>query len=173
MSENSNGNRPYDWSRFLKRVNIDATAHEIYHAISTRQGMEEWFLRKAIFTDKEGKLRKKNQSVHEGDRYEWYWYGWDDATVERGTILEANGKNRFKFSFGRAGTVTISIKTEGNEMVTELLQENIPVDEQSKIYFHLGCTKGWVFYLANLKSILEGGIDLRNKNVMLKDMINA
>jgi hypothetical protein len=30
------------------------------------------------------------------------------------------------------------------------------------------CQLGWTFYLANLKSVIEGGVDLRNKNVDLK-----
>jgi hypothetical protein len=33
--------------------------------------------------------------------------------------------------------------------------------------------EGWVFYLANLKSFPEGGIDLRNKNEKLKSVINS
>ena len=55
----------------------------------------------------------------------------------------------------------------------ELTQEKIPLDEESKVNYHLGCMEGWTFYLANLKSILEGGIDLRNKNVNLTKVINA
>ncbi|HEX4852001.1 MAG TPA: SRPBCC domain-containing protein, partial [Puia sp.] len=69
--------------------------------------------------------------------------------------------------------VTISISSEQGETLVILEQDHIPTDEESKAYFHIGCTKGWVFYLTNLKSILEGGIDLRNKNLALQDMINA
>jgi hypothetical protein len=32
---------------------------------------------------------------------------------------------------------------------------------------------GWTFYLANLKSVLEGGLDLRNKNARLQRLVNA
>ncbi|HTS45118.1 MAG TPA: SRPBCC domain-containing protein [Puia sp.] len=173
MSDGKSGTSAYDWSRFIKRVSIKADPKKIYKLLTSQLGLEKWFLRKAIFTSSKGKPIDRKEPVQQGDNYEWYWHGWDDNTVERGTILEANGKDRFKFSFGRAGVVTISIKTEQNEIITELVQENIPIDEQSKVYFHLGCTKGWVFYLTNLKSILEGGIDLRNKNAALRDMINA
>lgn len=37
----------------------------------------------------------------------------------------------------------------------------------------VGCGEGWVFYLANLKSILEGGIDLRNKNDAIRNVLNS
>jgi hypothetical protein len=39
--------------------------------------------------------------------------------------------------------------------------------------YHLGCKTGWTFYLANLKSLMEGGIDLRNKNEKIQRVINA
>jgi hypothetical protein len=69
--------------------------------------------------------------------------------------------------------VRIQIKTEEDTSIVELLQYDIPVDEKGKVNFHLGCAEGWVFYLANLKSVLEGGIDLRNKNEKFKKMINS
>lgn len=173
MSDNETNNQ-YDWSRFIQRVNIKKTAaQKIYQLCSTQDGLEKWFLRKSIFTGKDGKVISSDHPVQAGDQYEWYWYGWDDNMVEKGTILEANGKDRFKFSFGKAGDVTFSIKTEQNETILELLQENIPTDEKSKVYYHIGCTKGWVFFLTNLKSLLEGGIDMRNRNVALRDVITA
>jgi hypothetical protein len=172
MSEHPNTVKTYDWSRFIKRISIKSDKKKIYHAIASQSGLEKWFLRKAQFKHG-GKLRSRAESIEAGDEYEWLWHGWPDDVVERGTILEANGKDMIHFSFGKAGDVQISIREEQGEILAELKQEKIPVDESSKVYFHLGCTKGWVFYLANLKSILEGGIDLRNKNVNLKDMINA
>ncbi len=107
------------------------------------------------------------------DTYEWMWHGYDDEVIEKGRIMEANGKDFLKFSFGKAGNVAVTIKEEAGESIIELMQDEIPSDEKGKIYYHLGCSKGWVFYLANLKSILEGGLDLRNKKMELKDVINS
>jgi len=111
--------------------------------------------------------------VQMNDTYRWLWFGYGDDTVEYGTILEANGKDRFRFTFSGGCIVTIRIIQEQNEMLCELTQENIPLTEEGRVYYHIGCMKGWTFYLANLKSILEGGIDLRNKNEKLADVINA
>jgi len=58
-------------------------------------------------------------------------------------------------------------------MIVELVQENIPDDDQGRLYYHLVCKTGWTFYLDNLKSLLEGGIDLRNKNANLANVINS
>ncbi len=39
-------------------------------------------------------------------------HDWSDETVKRKIVLEANGKDFFKFSFGKAGIVSVTIKTE-------------------------------------------------------------
>jgi hypothetical protein len=37
----------------------------------------------------------------------------------------------------------------------------------------VGCQLGWTFYLTNMKSIAEGGIDLRNRDIDFKNVVNA
>ncbi len=163
----------HDWSTFKLRVPIRSNSENIYKAWATTEGLENWFLRKATFLKNDGTAKERTALIEESDNYEWLWHGWDDETVERGTILRANGRDSLQFSFGKAGNVTVIIKKELEEMIVELVQDEIPVDEQGQVYYHIGCTKGWLFYLTNLKSILEGGVDLRNKNVGLKDVINS
>jgi uncharacterized protein YndB with AHSA1/START domain len=162
-----------DWSRFVIRINIGAPADAIYQAWATRGGMESWFVRLSEYKDKNGVERTADEQVTIGDTYKWLWHGYPDESVEHGQILELNHKDHFKFSFGKAGICTVSIKEEDGEQIVSLTQEAIPTDEQGKMNFHVGCKGGWTFYLANLKSILEGGIDLRNKNLKLKEMINS
>jgi len=87
--------------------------------------------------------------------------------------LSCNGKDSFKFSFGDAGICTVSIKEEGLQCIVEILQNEIPADEHGRQYWHLGCKTGWTFHLTNMKSIFEGGIDLRNKDEKIKNVINA
>ena len=57
--------------------------------------------------------------------------------------------------------------------IVELTQDNIPPDDNPATNLHIGCGEGWTFYLANLKSYLEGGIDLRNKNEKIQGVINS
>jgi uncharacterized protein YndB with AHSA1/START domain len=173
MSSNNSNRTPYDWSRFVKRVNVHAPKKKLYDAWATPLGLETWFLRKAIFTDRENNLRQHREPVLVGDNYQWYWHGYSDATAEEGIILEANGVDRIGFKFGHAGRVTVSVVLEGGETIVELVQDQIPLTDEAKTDFHLGCSTGWVFYLTNLKSVLEGGLDLRNKKEALKNLINA
>jgi uncharacterized protein YndB with AHSA1/START domain len=163
----------HEWSSFQLKVPVNGNSSSIYKLWTTQDGLEKWFLRKAEFRKNDGNKKNRKTLVEVDDTYEWMWHGYDDEVIEKGRIMEANGKDFFKFSFGKAGNVSVTIKEEAGESIIELMQDEIPGDEKGKIYYHLGCSKGWVFYLANLKSILEGGIDLRNKKMELKDVINS
>ena len=160
----------YDWSKFTLRVNVQASVQAIYDAWTTSELIELWFLKKAEMLNSDGILKDCFDAFQKEDSYTWWWFGFEDG--ETGTILEANGKDEFAFSFGKAGDCYIRIYEESEETIMELTQTNIPTDERSRHEFHLGCKMGWTFFLSNLKSILEGGIDLRNKNETLKRVIN-
>ena len=84
------------WSQFKLRVNINAPVDKVYNSWATPGGLEKWFLRKALFSDKTGKEKSKDTAI-----------------------------------------------------------------------------EGWIFYLANLKSVLEGGLDLRNKRMEITNVITA
>lgn len=163
----------YDWSQFVVRISVNATMDKLYDAWATRDGMEYWFLRLSEYKKPDGTIRGDNEYVEKGDTYKWLWHGWPDDTVEYGTILDCNGKDFFKFSFGKAGNCTVVIKKEEGELIVELVQDNIPTDEQGMHYWHVGCKTGWTFYLANMKSLYEGGIDLRNRNEKLQQVLNS
>ena len=163
----------YDWSKFRLRINIDVPVELVYAAWTTRQGLESWFLRKALLFASNGEPRGIKESIQAADTYEWYWFGYPDTVLEKGNILEANGYDLLRFSFAGSCIVTITIFTEEKETICELIQSQIPEDDASRVKFHLGCSNGWTFYLGNLKSILEGGIDLRNKNENLKVVVNS
>ena len=118
-------------------------------------------------------ILETGKQVQKGIKYTWRWHGHNDDATEYGEIIEANGKDLLEFSFGPAMKVRIQIKAEEGTNIVELEQYDIPADEKGKTSFHLGCAEGWVFYLANLKSVMEGGIDLRNKNEHIKKVINS
>lgn len=166
-------NNHFDWSRFVVRVNVRAPREQLYYSWATQEGMESWFLRLCEFTTKGGKLLPQVDKATRGDRYKFLWHGWPDETVEFGEILEANGSDLFRFSFGKAGNCTVRLLQAGDEQIVELEQDSIPTDEEGRTQFHIGCKTGWTFYLANLKSMAEGGIDLRNRDVTLQNMLNS
>jgi uncharacterized protein YndB with AHSA1/START domain len=163
----------HDWSRFTVRIDIKAPVEKLYHAWATRSGMEYWFLRLSEYKKPDGSLRSDNELVQKNDSYKWLWHGWPDETVEHGRILDCNGKDFFKFSFGKAGNCSVRIYEEQGTNIVELVQDEIPTDDFGMHNWHVGCKTGWTFYLANMKSLFEGGTDLRNKNERLQQMLNS
>jgi uncharacterized protein YndB with AHSA1/START domain len=163
----------YNWKQFTKRITIHADAKLIFNAWSTQTGLEKWFLRSAEFKMRDGTLREKDQPVQKGDRYKWLWFGYDDAIAEEKEILFSNDTDELEFSFSGGCLVRVVIKQEAGETICEL-QQTMPMDDEAEQrYFFIECGKGWTFYMTNLKSILEGGVDLRNKNGKIQSLINA
>jgi uncharacterized protein YndB with AHSA1/START domain len=163
----------YNWKQFTKRITIHSSPQSIYNAWTTQEGLESWFLRLAEFKTPDGLMRKRNESIQQRDRYKWLWFGYDDTNVEEKEILFANGKNELQFGFSGGCIVAVRIKQEESETICELEQTMPMHDEAEQRYFFIECGKGWTFYMTNLKSILEGGIDLRNKIESVKNVINA
>jgi len=160
----------HDWTSFKKRIDIKAAPHIIFDYWTKQGHIEKWFLSKAEFTAAGGNRKSTFSSVAANDTYKWMWHGSDH--VAEGKIIESNSTDLVKFTF-LGCTVSVQIKEEQGTSIVELIQSEIPLDEDSRMQSYVGCTRGWTFYMANLKSILEGGIDLRNKNLALVDMINT
>ncbi|WP_431244661.1 SRPBCC family protein [Flavobacterium sp. P21] len=112
----------------------------------------------------------KDQNVSEGFTYDWLWHLYNDSML--GKITTANGKDYLQFTFEGNCLVDIKLSETNDYTIVELRHHNIPTDDYSKQYIRLGCSNGWHFYLTNLKSVYEGGLDLRNKDENLNPMIN-
>jgi hypothetical protein len=69
--------------------------------------------------------------------------------------------------------VIISIYKDQDELIVELIESDLPTDNETVLNHFVGDSRGWIFYLTSLKSVLEGGLDLRNKKVALKNVITA
>jgi hypothetical protein len=163
----------FDWSRFAVRINTKTPVDKLYWCWATKEGIEFWFLRRSDYKKPDGGLYSDTAYVQKGDSYSWWWHGYPDDVVEHGEIMEANGKDLFQFRFGDAGICTVKIYEEQGENIVELTQSEIPTDEKGKQNWHLGCKTGWTFYMSNMKSMLEGDVDLRNRNEKLQNVISS
>jgi uncharacterized protein YndB with AHSA1/START domain len=161
-----------NWSTFTVRIDVNASAEQLYAAWATRAGIESWFLRSSEYKASNGFVRKNDEHVQKDDTYTWLWHGWSDETVEYGTILDCNGKDFFKFSFGKAGICSVRIYKEQGIKIVELVQEQIPDDEAGKQMWHVGCKTGWTYYLTNLKAVFQYGVDVRNKKESIGQLLN-
>jgi uncharacterized protein YndB with AHSA1/START domain len=160
----------FNWKSFTKKIAVKASLVEVYDAWTKPQKLESWFLEKVIFRDAENGTFDRSNNIEQGLGYEWYWYLYEEPM--RGKITAANGKDFLQFTFEGECLVDVKLEENGVFTIITLIHHNIPEDNASKQFIRLGCSNGWTFYLTNLKSVLEGGLDLRNKNGELGTMIN-
>src|SRR4051812_25768157 len=118
-----------DWSRFTKRITVDATMRAIYNAWSTRSEIERWFLSRAEFIGPGETVRAGDERFSGGDDYRWEWHGFANGSPESGTILEANGHDFLSFTFADESVVDIQILSEDGEKVVQLTQKQIAPDK--------------------------------------------
>ena len=160
----------FDWTTLNRQIAVKSKLSVLYDAWTKASEIEKWFLSKSVFYDRNNNKIGKENKIEKGFTYEWNWYLYD--VTEKGKIIEANSKDNVKFTFAGDCLVDIRLKEIENYVIISITQSNIPVDDDSKLNIRLGCDSGWSFYLLNLKSVYEGGLDLRNKDVSLKPMVN-
>lgn len=161
------------WNEFELRIPVKAAVQALYDAWTTSEIIEKWFLRSARFLTPEGRTRKAREHFRKGDSYEWLWHGYSDDVVEANSILEANGMDFLQFEFTGKCLVSVSLKPVESGSMIILKQERIPDDRDPATNLFVGCQLGWTFYLTNLKSIMEGGIDLRNRDETIGRVVTA
>ncbi len=162
---------------FTKKIYLKVPMEKIYWSWGTPEGICSWFLRKAEYRNSQGIIRAAAEQVQAGDTYIWEWHNWDGQ--ETGKVLKANGKNYFEISFAGSSRVAVTLEAKGSAVLLSLRQFEIPIDEESKLKIHYGCSNGWTFWLANLKAFLEHGIllnetshDVRNEPLSGYEFVN-
>jgi hypothetical protein len=160
----------HDWTSFTLKIPINHDTDKIFSYFIKPEKLEIFFLENADFLSKNNASRDKESNIEKGDTYTWKWYG--SSIMATGEVMSNNFVDECSFSFFNC-LVAVKVFQQASVSIVELIQSNIPTDEESKVNLHIGCTRGWTFYLTNLKSILEGGIDLRNRDEMLGDVINT
>lgn len=148
-----------DWSQFNRKIRIKTTMDQVYHAWADLDKISIWFLKSAILENAE----TGRSIVQPGDHVEWRWYNYDNPTVVQ--IKEANGSDLMIFTFGYGMEVKVELSSEDNYTVLSLTQYNIPTGEESRMNFHVGCRQAWSTWMLNLKSWLEHGILLHDKEL--------
>ena len=160
----------FNWSQFSKRIFINADLEIVYNSWTKSEELEKWFLSNATFFSKEGRKILPTKNITPKNVYKWNWFAQNHS--EEGTVINANGIDRIEFTFAGNCNVIVELSEHKNQTLVKLTQSEIPLDKNSKENIRLGCAFGWTFYLLNLKSVLEGGIDLRNKDTELIDVVN-
>ncbi|MFT2008108.1 SRPBCC family protein [Pontibacter sp. 13R65] len=160
----------FDWTSFTKRIAVKSSLSQIYDAWTKASELEKWFLKKVNFYHSDETSIEYNANVLENTHYEWLWYLYDEPM--KGRFTSVNGKDYIQFTFEGECLVDVNLEEIDDYVLVTLRHHNIPLDNNSKQYVRLGCSNGWSFYLTNLKSVYEGGLDLRNKDDKFPPMVN-
>ena len=159
-------NQFFNHNNFIRKIFINKNIDKVYKLISTPSGIAKWFIDKAEYTTEKNSLRKENEEARKTDKYKWFWLYKDYST--EGEVLETEANKLFKFSFGSAGIVTITLTEDNGKTLVELKQENYPGQKYDEDAY-INCYVCWTFYLSNLKSVMEAGFDMRDRDTNYMD----
>jgi uncharacterized protein YndB with AHSA1/START domain len=159
-----------DWNGFILRILVRATPDEVARAWLTSGGLSSWFLKTAEYFSDDQKIDATVLACG-SDSFRWVWA---DDSEELGRVLEIEFPHRFRFTwYGERGWVEIRLSEVDGRTAVELEQFVDQAEEKDRIECYISCTSGWSFFLANLKSVLEGGLDLRETSHFVGKQVNV
>jgi uncharacterized protein YndB with AHSA1/START domain len=150
---------PDKWRSFVQRIDVDASLERTFAAWATAEGLMGWMVMEASILDPDGNERGPGVAANAGDRFR---NGWHTGLVGEGVILEVESPRLIRFTMQEGVEVEATMEPldDGSVMVT--MTQTHDLSDEMNLTLTLAFKEGWAFYLANLKSVLEGGKDLRN-----------
>jgi uncharacterized protein YndB with AHSA1/START domain len=158
-----------DYRDVRARVYVNAPMDRIYKSWATVAGLERWFAARARMLSPEGRDLGREGPAEEGGRYSWQWA---DGTREDGTFIEVDNSTLLKFTYGRDVLVTVKLMLTSKGVLVDAHQHAQRSDAEN-LALALDDSNGWTFYLANLKSVLEHGADLREARPDVEGLVNV
>jgi uncharacterized protein YndB with AHSA1/START domain len=149
-----------DWTRFHLYVAIDATPDRIFQAWATSSGMESFFVEMMAIRDNSGRLLALDEPAVAGCQYVWRW---DSGALVSGEFIDVLPGHELAFSFGES-KVRVRLHPQDGACILELCQYDMEDTEQNRMHLHSNCRAAWVYFLTVLKTLLEHGIDGRDKS---------
>ncbi len=150
----------YDWSRFQVIHYYSVPVERVFEAWATARGLESFLLERASFQNPAGDNRAPDEPTTTGDRYHWEWRHGHEL---EGQIYNVVPGRSMAFTFGDM-EAEVRMADVGDRTELILRQWSIPNTDEGRASGHLNCRSCWVFFLANLQSVLEQGVDLRDKD---------
>lgn len=154
---------------FSHAIYLNAPLEKVYVFAATASGIIKWFIGKAKYYYKDNNIRLGNEFARKGDSYLWTWLNKDLEL--KGIVTGAVENKLFQFTFSPLYLVTLEFFPENNRTKLTLTQE-YQQSAQRNDFNYINCCTCWVFFLTNLKSVIENGIDLREKEITDEMSVN-
>jgi uncharacterized protein YndB with AHSA1/START domain len=158
----------YSWTEFTVREYFNSHVDTIFKYWTTSSKIVLWFLKKAHFLNPNGLEKKPDEMVNPNDSYSWQ-FGKELTMIGKILDIELNKYIIFTFGQKEPGSneyvqVKVSFEENNNKTKVIIKQNNIVDNDFGQINYNLSCILGWTYYMTNLRSILESGYDLRDKD---------
>ncbi|NNC93982.1 MAG: SRPBCC domain-containing protein [Chitinophagales bacterium] len=157
----------FNWKEFHHSVILNSSGEKVYNLISTADGLEKWFLGEVSFFRDTAELRK-TAIVQPEDKYRWEWL--TKSFSSSGTVIDITD-NSVSYTFGESFIITFRIE-ELNDRCKLVLHQKVNTVSEDDQFAYLNCAVCWVFFLTNIKSVIEYDIDLREKEVVDEALVN-
>ena len=140
----------------IQRYLYQAKPEKVFRALTDAKELTKWFLKEARVQLKKGGKMK---------------FVWSPKDKHENKILDLVPNKRLRMTWptmGWGGTpktdtyVTFSLTPKGKSTLLQIEHTGFGPGEEWVMYY-AGTYSGWTYYLLNLKSWLEHGIDLRDK----------
>jgi hypothetical protein len=122
--------------------------------------MEGFFVEMMAIRNQQGRLLDPDESVLEGCRYVWRW---DSGVLVAGKFFDVLPGHELSFTFGES-KVRIRLHPQQAGTILELCQYDMEDTEQNRMHLFTNCRAAWVYFLTVLKTLLEHGIDGRDRS---------
>jgi len=148
-----------DWTTFDLYVAIDAEPSTIMSSWSTINGMESFFVQMMRITGPDSVELEPDTEARPGDRFVWRWHNGRRLV---GEYLQAKTKNEVQFTFGDSKVSVVALPYKTGSLL-RLRQYDIPDTQEARMHIYGNCRAAWVYFLTVLKTLLEHGVDGRDK----------
>ena len=175
-----------DWLGFTQAIHVRASVAAAWRMLSTCEGLERWFLLRAEARTSDGRPWPRDRSLEQGALLRLTWPSADTVDAagrivpgevgEEDEVLRTEAPQRMRLGWyeGRGWVEFRLVPRPDGRLTVELEQRMHPtVDFKLLEGAYTGCREGWAFYLANLKCVLEHGIDLRERAPDRKQLVNV
>lgn len=158
----------HDWTAFDVYLYVDAEPRAVMDRWRSTSGLASFFIHSMTLGDHRG-VSTDSAAITAGDHYRWQWIHGHSLEGE----FIAVDENRIEFTFGADYRVCVSAAPAGRGTLLRLHQSGMADEEQERIHGSLNCRSCWVYFLVNLKSVVEHGCDLRDPNPLTADAISV
>ena len=151
---------------FTLKIWVRADAGTLRRAWTRPEEVVRWFVSRCAYFGADGE--QADEAVT-GGTYRWEWI---ESTTEESKVIAVD-RDVLRFGwFHDKGEVKVCFTEAGDETLMELTQTMRDGTEAERLDAQVDCKLGWTFFLANLKSVYEGGLDLRETDPERVPVVN-